>query len=521
VKKEFPGSLGKPGLSGARTHGLLTQVAGHLEEDLYVSHYVQLLRRNWIVVSAATLLGAIVGCILVLYVLPRQYRAVASVLFDPSSTTSSFPMPANMPASLSPVLRQFGLGTAGSGASMMALAVGQSQTIRFEVVDRLDLVKQLEALGKFDAEQKLNDMTSMQLADTGTMAIHVSILGTPRGILPQRDDDLERRTLARDIANEYVSLIAAKLDSLTLTRSQRKADFLEERVAQAKQELDEAGEALAQVQGEVEYVAPIPSMPPEINALATYEKERAILAADEAAAADELAELKSQLSQEELMVLSQVVSQRSTVADRLKEDVAEARAELAALHDRGYSDEHPECRDLLVRIKALEETYSQEIEEGLRTQSETMATNQVRSALLTRISALEGELAAASAGRSAMDTQVAMLRSRIAALPGAMERVAALQTELEVKATIYGVVNNAYEMARAEAEENAPKLTVLDEAIIPPKKIAPSGSRICVTAAIAGFLLGLMIAPSRDRARRARKGQHEEGRGSPEDDSRS
>lgn len=479
-------------------------MTGQLEEDLYVSHYAQLLRRNWLVVSAVTVLGGVVGCILVLFVLPRQYRAVASVLFYSSSGSNNLTLPAGM-SNMAPFLRQFGLGTAGSGAPMLALAVGESQTMRFELVDRLDLIRRLEARNKYEAERRLHEMASIRLTDTGTMAIQVSISGTPRGIVPGRNSDLERRTLARDIANEYVSLMREKLDSLELTRSQRKAEFLKGRVAQARQELDEARQALAQVQGEVEYVAPVPSMPPEVNTLATYEKERAIAAADEAEAANELAQLRSQLDDEELMVLSQVVSQRSSVADRLKEDMAEARAELAALHDRGYSDEHPDCRDLLVRIKTLEETYSQEIEQGLRAQSETMATNPVRSALLTRISALEGELAAASAGRAAMDAQISLLRSRIQALPGAMERVAALQTELEVKAAIYGVVTNAYEVARAEAEENAPVFRVLDEAIIPPRKFAPSGTRICLAAVIGGFFLGLMIAPRRDRARRVRQ----------------
>jgi uncharacterized protein involved in exopolysaccharide biosynthesis len=305
-------------------------------------------------------------------------------------------------------------------------------------------------------------------------------------------------------------LVAKELDSLTLTRGERKAAFLKQRLEEAKEELDKAGEALAQVQSEVEYVAPVPSMPPEISTLATYEKERAVAAAEEAAAADELRELKQQLDAEELMVLSQVVSQRSTVTDRLKEDVAEAQAQLAALHDKGYGDPHPECRELQVRIKALQQNIGEEIEEGLKTQSQTMAQNSVRTALLTRVSQLQGQLAAAEASREAMEAEAGKLRARIAALPGAMERVAALQTELEVKAAIYEVVTNAYEMARVEAEENAPHFQVLDEAIIPPRKIAPSGTRICLAAAIGGFLLGLMVSPCRDRARQTRRAAQQE-----------
>jgi uncharacterized protein involved in exopolysaccharide biosynthesis len=484
-------------------------VKGQLEEDLYVSHYAQLLRRNWLVVLAATVLGGLVGAILVLFVLPRQYRAQASVLFESSTAASNLGLPTNIPG-LSGIMQKLNLGAGGSTTSAMALAVGDSQTIRLEIVEALGLVKQFEAPGKYDAEQRLKDMTSIHLTETGTMAIQVSIAGTPRGLLPTPDDDLRPRTLARDIANEYVSRIAKMLDSLTLTRGERKAEFLKQRLEEAKEELDKAGEALAQAQSEVEYVAPVPSMPPEINTLAAYEKERAIAAAEEAAAADELRELKQQLDAEELMILAQVVSQRSTVTDRLKEDVAEARAQLAALHDKGYGDQHPERRELQVRIKALEENIGEEIDEGLRTQSETMAQNPVRAALLTRVSQLQGELAAAEASRGAMEAEVGRLRARIEALPGAMERVAALQTELEVKARIYEVVTDAYEMARVEAEENAPHFQLLDEAIIPPRKIAPSGTRICLAAAIGGFLLGLMISPSRDRARRTRREAQQE-----------
>jgi uncharacterized protein involved in exopolysaccharide biosynthesis len=249
----------------------------------------------------------------------------------------------------------------------------------------------------------------------------------------------------------------------------------------------------------------VPSVPPEITTLATYEKERAIAEAEAAAAADELAELKKQLDKEELMVVSQVINQRSGVADRLREGVAQAQTELAALHDKGYSDQHPECRELLARIDMLEKNYNAEIDEGLRIQSETQAINPVRMELLTRAAQLEGALAAATATRESMDAELGTLKSRIAALPGAMERVAGLQTELEVKAAVYEVVTNAYEMASVEAEEMAPKFTVLDEAIVPPKKIGPSGTRVCVATVIAGMLLGVMIAPSRDRARQARR----------------
>jgi uncharacterized protein involved in exopolysaccharide biosynthesis len=167
-------------------------VTGQLEEDLYVSHYAQLLRRNWLLVLAATVLGGLVGAILVLFVLPRQYRAQASVLFDSSTAVSNLNLPANIPG-LSGIMQKLNLGAGGSGTSMMALAVGQSQTIRLEIVERLDLVKQFEALGKYDAEQRLKDMTSIHLTETGTMAVQVSISGTPRGLMPTPDDDLGPR----------------------------------------------------------------------------------------------------------------------------------------------------------------------------------------------------------------------------------------------------------------------------------------------------------------------------------------
>jgi len=472
-----------------------------LEEDLYASHYLRLLRRNWAFVLAMTVLGGLVGVILILFVLPRQWRAGTSVIFDTQSQTS-IPLPTNVPG-IQSLATKFGLGQQGSTAANMAMAFGHSQTVRLEIIERLGLVRKWKAEGVFDADEKLRKATAINLTDQGTMVVYVSASGSPRGVLPRHDDDLEQRTLTRDVANAYVDVVREKLGTLILTQSQRKAKFLKERVAQAKEDLDSTRRALKEKQVELQVVTPPSSAPPpEVAALAALEKDRVTAEAEAHSASEELDQLKSQLAKEELMVLTNVLSQRSGVADRLSGDVAEATAELAELHDKGYSDETPECRNLLARIDSLERAYADEISGGLRTQSQTQSANPVRAALLQQAATLEGTRVGAEAQERVLAGAEAKINARLQQLPGAMEQIGALAQELEVKTAIYGVVTNAYEMAEADAAQEAPQFTVLDEAVIPPKKMAPSGSKTCLALAFVGFVLGALAAPSWERRRK-------------------
>ena len=472
-----------------------------LEEDLYASHYIGVVRRNWPIVAGGAALGALVGVALILFVLPRQYRAVTSVLFE-TEATAALPLPTGVPGVQS-VAAKLGLGQQGSTASNMAVAFAESMKVRLEVIERLDLVEAWGAAGVFDAEERLKKTVSVLLTDKGTMVIMVSASGSPRGVLPRNTDDLAQRTLARDIANEYVRIIDRHLSTLLLTRSQRKAEFLKGRVAEARQELDAARAALKTRQVELRVVTPPSSAPPpEVETLAAFERQRVTAEAEAHAARGELGRLKEQLDAEEQMVLSNVVSQRSAMADRLKENIAEATAELAALHEKGYSDETPECRQLLARVEAIERAYADEVDEGLRTQAQTMSSNPVRETLLETVAKLEGNRAAAEAQAAALAGEVARVTGRLEQLPGAMEQIGALAQEVEVRTTLYGVVTNAYEMAKVEAAEEAPQFTVLDEAVIPPRKIAPSGLQTCVALAVVGLVAGLLAAPGWERRRR-------------------
>jgi uncharacterized protein involved in exopolysaccharide biosynthesis len=66
-------------------------------------------------------------------------------------------------------------------------------------------------------------------------------------------------------------------------------------------------------------------------------------------------------------------------------------------------------------------------------------------------------------------------------------------------------VTNAFEMAKIDAAQDAPQFTVLDEAIIPPRKLAPSGTKTCGGLAFAGLVIGALLAPAWGRRRRRRE----------------
>lgn len=192
---------------------------------------VELLWNERHFLSRATLV-ALLASLLLAFVIPKEYESAALVV--PNSETTSLAMAAAMTARVS------GLGSLGSLQGLLGgktpggltKEIIESRTLEDRIVDRFDLMKRYRKRYRQDAREKL--------------AKHISVAEDLRsGVITVRVGDRDPQVaaaMARAVIDELNS-IAARLNT---SAAHREREFIEGRLREVKQELDQAETDLAE-----------------------------------------------------------------------------------------------------------------------------------------------------------------------------------------------------------------------------------------------------------------------------------
>ncbi len=471
-----------------------------MQEDYVLSDYCRIVRVSWRLVVCITLGVGIVGGLVTMFAMPRQWRTATTILFEMSGPgLSSLAGMAEL-GGLGKLLPQ--LGGTGPASSQVAYTILTSRRLRAKVSRKVNLVQRLGLRDEYEACKFLGNATLVEVGQAGAVTVTVTLAGTPRGLLPRGDDDLEVRRLAKEIADAHVEALGELLAGFALTKAQRKCEFLRERVAVVKEELARARARLRQMQ-EATGMVTMPdagAAAPLITNLAALEKEMVLAEAEGEGARRKLTALGEELTVQDKMVVSQIQLAASPVLDKLKEQIAQEQAELAVLLEKGYGIEHPDCRAHRERIRQLKESYKQELQQGLSEQARVMSRNAVRDGLLNLYLTAQAEAAGAEAQVKALGRAVKEAERRVRALPASLQELGACALDVELKAQIYSGLVSAYETARVEAEEQAPKFEVLDPAFVPEEKTGPSVVKSTVFYTFLGFMLALVSVLALNRS---------------------
>lgn len=201
-----------------------TQAAAHAADEFSVGAYLAAMWRRRFMVAGATLLAgaAAVG---------------VSFLVTPTfSARVSFMPPQQQPSAAAGALASLGAlaGLAGGGLRTNGdqyVALTQSVTVADRLVERFDLVNRYELKLKSDARKQLADSTRVSL-------------GRKDGLITLEVDDRDPKTAA-DMATAYVDELRSLTARLALTEAQQRRAFFEKQLAQVKDKLTAAQQALS------------------------------------------------------------------------------------------------------------------------------------------------------------------------------------------------------------------------------------------------------------------------------------
>jgi len=448
--------------------------------------YWRILARHWRLMSFAPLLAGVVSAAATLTVVPRAYRADATLLISQGGAQQSL---LNAFASALP-MPLAGAGVS-PGAIMTYRAILESRAVRVRLAKDLDLRRQFQTATEDGAVNALRQATTVTVdSPSSVLTIRVSIQGTPRWCRKRTwgTNDIRARKLAADIANGYRRYLEQYLRGNAVFQAQRNRKFLAEQVAAAKAELTKAETVLLAYQE----ARGIVSLPDEMKAVLQQHGE---LAAQKTAAeldlkqkSDQLAALRERLLSQAKAGITESLPDVRPVVDQSRTRLAELEVELS-VKSESLAPSNPEIRELRRRIDETRVSLKEQLDRVFGT---------VEKGLVTDLVDLEVENAVSRAKVEGLKYALSRTARRLEAMPANLVGVGRLQRNVEVKQKVYELLCIEHERARIEEVREVTEFEMLDSATVPAKHYAPQ-LKVNVPAAFGGaFLLAAVFVWCRD-----------------------
>ncbi|MGC2530308.1 MAG: GNVR domain-containing protein [Candidatus Acidiferrum sp.] len=341
------------------------------------------------------------------FLIPSSYTSTAQLMPPDTQSSSGLAMMAAMASKVAGGLGSVAgdlLGMKSSGA--LFIGVLRSQTAQERLIQEFGLQKAYALYGKksiTDARTQLDENTSIS-EDRKSGIISISVT----------DHDPKRATA---LANGYVDELNSLVAELSTSAAHRERVFLEDRLKLAKQDLDEAGNQLAQFSS-------------KNNTLDMQTEGKAMLDAAGTIAGQMIA------AQSELEGLRQIYTDNNPRVRALNARVAELRKQLDKL---GGVPENAATGDVANRAASKGADPPQEPAADL--------------------------LSSGKAGGLPFPT--------IRNLPLLGAKYADYYRRAKIQETVFEMLTEQYELAKVEEAKETPSVRVLDPAQVPEKKSYP------------------------------------------------
>ncbi len=435
-----------------------------------VANLGDLVRQRFRLLAGLCFLTGVLAVLCTWLFVPREYAASARLLYQTAG--------GGFGSALSKVAQKMGVEAAASADIGTTLAeILRSRTFALEMIRRFQLDRRWGQKNELLAVPIFRGHLGLEARTGGVLEITFWLKGSPRGLISSGVDK-QTAQLAADIVNAMVEQLELYRQESTYEAGKRQRVFVEQRLSQAEEQLQEALDQLAAFQQQTDI------MQPEVQLQALY----ASIGSVDGALAKALAEAQSarqarQAAGEESREVSMVASQ-AQVIDELKGNLIRLQMELAqARHVENKSDKHPDVQRLLAQIEEGRQRLAKELDVEVQALAvkETVADTQVEALQRERSRLLEAtrKFPTGSVEHAALRAQVEMLG--------------------QARATLY----QERELAAIQEEATYQPFDILDPALAPPEKRAPSALLNAVAAAFIVALIVLLIPPRRNSGNRS------------------
>lgn len=404
--------------------------------------------------------------IIVAFVLPKSYQSNTLVRIK-SSGGSNLSGYAAMAAGFG-----IDIGGASSASPENYIELMKSREVLEPIIEQVDMPEEdKEKLTTEDFIKKYLEITNTKKTDL----INITAYGkTPE----------EAQMISQSIADNFLTLMT----KLNKEGNSSAINFLNDRMAIAKEEMETAENKLQAYQQEKGIYSPDDQAKALIDRLSAYDTNIAQLEAQEQANSAKLQDVTGQLEQQNSSLLEYNISDNDAIMN-LRTAIVNKQVELVGLEQR-YTEEHPDVIQAKQELTELKRSLDREIQSAVNSKSATLTP--VQGNLLMEKVQTETAKAVTSASLDALKSKQQEAEGNISTLSADSVEYMRLLRDKNITSEVYTNLVKAYENTRIQEAQESMDIQIIDAANLPREDMPAKPNKKLIV--VIGFVLGVMIS---------------------------
>lgn len=417
------------------------------------------------IVIAIVVICTIIATI-VAFVLPKSYQSNTLVRIKSSNNLAM--------SSMAAMAAGFGIDVGGSSSDSPEnyMELMKSREVLEPIMEQVDMPEEdKEKLTTEDFIKKYLEITNTKKTDL----INITAYGkTPE----------EAQMISQSIADNFLTLMT----KLNKEGNSSAINFLNDRMAIAKEEMETAENKLQAYQQEKGIYSPDDQAKALIDRLSAYDTNIAQLEAQEQANSAKLQDVTGKLEQQNSSLLEYNISDNDAIMN-LRTAIVNKQVELVGLEQR-YTEEHPDVIQAKQELAELKRSLDREIQSAVNSKSATLTP--VQGNLLMEKVQTETAKAVTSASLDALKAKQQEAEGNISTLSADSVEYMRLLRDKNITSEVYTNLVKAYENTRIQEAQESMDIQIIDAANLP-REDMPAKPKKKIIAAI-GFALGIIIS---------------------------
>ena len=405
--------------------------------------------------------------IIVAFVLPKSYQSNTLVRIKSSNNLLAMSSMAAMAAG-------FGIDIGGSSSASPEnyIELMKSREVLEPIIEQVDMPEEdKEKLTTENFIKKYLEITNTKKTDL----INITAYGkTPE----------EAQMISQSVADNFLTLMT----KLNKEGNSSTVNFLNDRMAIAKEEMETAENKLQAYQQEKGIYSPDDQAKALIERLSAYDTNIAQLEAQEQANSAKLQDVTGQLEQQNSSLLEYNISDNDAIMS-LRTAIVNKQVELVGLEQR-YTEEHPDVIQAKQELAELKRSLDREIQSAVNSKSATLTP--VQGNLLMEKVQTETAKAVTSASLDALKAKQQEAEGNISTLSADSVEYMRLLRDKNITSEVYTNLVKVYENTRIQEAQESMDIQIIDAANLPREDMPAKPNKKLIV--VIGFVLGVMIS---------------------------
>lgn len=405
--------------------------------------------------------------IIVAFVLPKSYQSNTLVRIKSSNNLLAMSSMAAMAADFS-----IDIGGSSSASPENYIELMKSREVLEPIIEQVDMPEEdKEKLTTENFIKKYLEITNTKKTDL----INITAYGkTPE----------EAQMISQSVADNFLTLMT----KLNKEGNSSTVNFLNDRMAIAKEEMETAENKLQAYQQEKGIYSPDDQAKALIERLSAYDTNIAQLEAQEQANSAKLQDVTGQLEQQNSSLLEYNISDNDAIMS-LRTAIVNKQVELVGLEQR-YTEEHPDVIQAKQELAELKRSLDREIQSAVNSKSATLTP--VQGNLLMEKVQTETAKAVTSASLDALKAKQQEAEGNISTLSADSVEYMRLLRDKNITSEVYTNLVKVYENTRIQEAQESMDIQIIDAANLPREDMPAKPNKKLIVAI--GFVLGIMIS---------------------------